>query len=267
MIGGRETRDSDCDEDSSVQSIRMAIKAGIRCIDTAEMYAAGFTEELVGRAIQPFPRDNLQIISKVSPHNLGFDDVLRSAEASLKRLGTDYLDVYLIHKPNPTIPLRETMKAMRTLRERGLIREVGVSNFSVGSLQKAQAYLEAPVVLDQVHYNLIYREPETSGLLEYCRDNDIFLMAWRPLEKGAILENCPPVLEEVCAKHQKTPAQVAINWLISQDQVITLSTMRREKSLKDNLGAVGWHLESNDIEKLRSQFTGQQKVSNREPLG
>ena len=91
-------------------------------------------------------------------------------------------------------------------------------------------------------------------------------MAWRPLEKGAILVNCPSVLEEVCSKYQKSPAQVAINWLISQSQVITLSTMRSERSLRDNLGAVGWNMQPEDTEKLRTQFPGQKKVSNREAL-
>ena len=266
MIGGAETRDSDCDEDSAVRSIRRGIEAGVSCIDTAEMYADGFTEELIGRAIQSYPRNQLQIMSKVSPQNLRYDDVLRSVEASLERLGIDYLDVYLIHKPNPTIPLLETMEAMRALLEEGLIREVGVSNFSVDSLRKAQECLGTPVVLKQVHYNLIYREPEISCLLDYCQDNDIFLMAWRPLEKGAILENCPPVLDEVCAKYDRSLAQVAINWLISQSRVVTLSTMRSERSLQDNLGAVGWNLQSEDIEKLRSQFPNQKTVSNREPL-
>jgi diketogulonate reductase-like aldo/keto reductase len=266
MIGGAETRDSNCNEESAVRSIRRGIEAGFSCIDTAEMYAGGFTEELIGRAVQANSRDQLQVMSKVSPQNLRYDDVLRSAEASLKRLKLDYLDVYLIHKPNPTIPLRETMKAMRALREEGLIREVGASNFSVTSLRKAQESLGAPVVLNQVHYNLIYREPEISDLLGYCQDNDVFLMAWRPLEKGAILENCPSVLDEVCTKYDRSPAQVAINWLVSQDKVVTLSTMRSERHLRDNLGAVGWYLQSEDIEKLREQFPNQKKVSNREPL-
>ena len=91
-------------------------------------------------------------------------------------------------------------------------------------------------------------------------------MAWRPLEKGAIAENSPPVLDEVCSKHGKSSAQVAINWLISQSHVLTLSTMRSERHLRDNLGAVGWNLQSEDIEKLRARFPNQKKVSNREPL-
>jgi diketogulonate reductase-like aldo/keto reductase len=123
MIGGGATRDPECDEDLAVDSIRFGLNAGISCIDTAEIYAAGFTEQLVGRAIQGFPRKKLQLISKVSPQNLRYSDVLRSVEISLERLRVDYLDVYLVHKANPDIPLKETMRAMRSLREQGLVRD------------------------------------------------------------------------------------------------------------------------------------------------
>ena len=115
MIGGGETRDPECDGDLMVESIRFGLNAGLTCIDTAEMYAAGFTEQLIGRAIQGFSRKDLQLISKVSPQNLRYSDVLRSIDLSLKRLQIDYLDVYLVHKPNPDIPLKETMRAMKFL--------------------------------------------------------------------------------------------------------------------------------------------------------
>jgi diketogulonate reductase-like aldo/keto reductase len=266
MIGGALSRETGCDEDAAIESLRRGIKKGLRCIDTAEMYAAGYTEALVGRAIQGFERQDLQIISKVSPHHLHHDDVLRAAEASLKRLGVDALDVYLVHKPNPKIPLGETMRAMRVLKEQGLIKAVGVSNFSVTTLREAQGHLGGEIVLNQVHYNLVYREPEISGLLDYCQKNNIFVMAWRPLEKGALVVDHPLVLEKMCAKYHKSPAQVAINWLVSQERVVTLSTMRSESSVQDNLGAVGWTLETKDIEALRTQFPNQEKVSNREPL-
>jgi diketogulonate reductase-like aldo/keto reductase len=266
MIGGALSREIGCDEDAAIESLRRGLNSGLTCIDTAEMYAAGYTEALVGRAIQGFEREALQIISKVSPHNLQYDDVLRAVEASLTRLGVDFLDVYLVHKPNQKIPLRETMRAMRVLKEQGLIRAVGVSNFSVASLCNAQDFLGGEIVLNQVHYNLVFREPEFSGLLDYCQKNNIFLMAWRPLEKGALLAGRPLVLENMCSKYHKSPAQVAINWLVSQKQVVTLSTMRSERNIQDNLGAVGWQLETKDIEALRAQFPNQEKVSNREPL-
>lgn len=266
MVGGGSARDPGCDENAAVESIRRGIDAGVTCIDTAEMYAAGFTEQLVGRAVQGFPRKELQLISKVSPRNLRYDGVLRSLKGSLERLGVDYLDVYLIHKPNLDIPLQETMRAMRTLLDQGLVRHIGVSNFGVARLRQAQDHLGCPVVLDQVHYNLVFREPEVSGLLTYCQENDIFVMAWRPLEKGVLALECPDIVKNVSEKYGRTPAQVIINWLISQDRVVTLSTMRREKNLRENLGAVGWSLEAGDIEMLRAAFPRQEKVSNREPL-
>ena len=266
MIGGGTTRDPECDENLAVESIRTGLSAGIHCIDTAEMYAAGFTEQLIGRAIKNTPRNELQIISKVSPQNLRYGNVLRSIELSLKRLRIDYLDVYLVHKPNPDIPLQETMRAMKNLREQGLVREIGVSNFGVATLHQAQEHLGFPIVLDQVHYNLVFREPEISGLLSYCQENDIFVMAWRPLEKGVLAADSPDIIKRFSAKYDKTPAQVIINWLISQDNVVTLSTMRSKKNLRENLGAVGWSLEAGDIEELRAAFPNQEKVSNREPL-
>ncbi len=266
MIGGGATRDPECDEDLAVESIRSGIHAGITCIDTAEMYADGFTEQLIGRAIKNFSRHELQLISKVSPKNLRYSDVFQSVELSLERLQIDYLDVYLIHKPNPNIPIKETMRAMRDLREQGLIREIGVSNFSVATLLEAQQHLGFPIVLDQVHYNLVFREPEISGLLDYCRENDIFVMAWRPLEKGVLAADSPDIIKIFSDKYNRTPAQIVINWLISQDNVVTLSTMRSERNLRENLGAVGWSLEAADIEELRVAFPNQEKVSNREPL-
>ena len=266
MIGGAVTKDAACDESVAIESIRRGINSGVTCIDTAEMYAAGYTEEIVGKAIQGFERGSLQIISKVSPQNLRYDDVLRSAEASLKRLGVDSLDVYLIHKPNREIPLNETMQAMHDLKQQGIIGEVGVSNFSVSTLREAQESFDGDIVLNQVHYNLIYREAEVSGILDYCQANNIFLMAWRPLEKGKIVTDCPPVLDKVCSMYNRSPAQVAINWLLSQQCVVTLSTMRSERNLQDNLGAVGWELQTKDIENLRTRFPNQAKVSNREPL-
>jgi len=266
MIGGGATRDPECNEDLAVESIRFGLNAGITCIDTAEMYAAGFTEQLVGRAIKNYTRKELQLISKVSPRNLRYSDVLRSLDLSLERLRTDYLDVYLIHKPNPNIPLKETIRAMKTLREQGLVREIGVSNFGIATLHQAQEHLGFPIVLDQVHYNLMFREPEISGLLDYCQENDIFVMAWRPLEKGVLAADRPDIIKKFSDKYDRTPAQIIINWLISQDNVVTLSTMRSKKNLKENLGAVGWSLEAEDVEKLRAAFPNQKSVSNREPL-
>ena len=266
MIGGALEPDPQCDIHAEIMGIRKGLDLGITCIDTAEMYADGFTEKIVGRAIHGYDRGSLQIISKVSPHHLSYEALLRANEATLKRLQTNYLDVYLIHKPNPEIPLAETMRGMRTLLDQGVVRHIGVSNFNTQTLRKAQDLLGAPIVLDQVHYNLVFREPEKTGLLEYCRENDLFLMAWRPLQKGAIAADPPAILREISAKYGKSPNQVAINWLIAQKNVVTLSTMRQAKHITENLGAVGWSLDAEEVERLRQRFPDQQNVSDREPL-
>lgn len=171
-----------------------------------------------------------------------------------RRLRIEFLDVYLVHKPNPDIPLKETMRAMRALREQCLVRGIGVSNFGVGTLHQTQDHLGFPIALDQVHYNLVFRETEISGLLDYCQENDIFVMAWRPLEKGVLAADSPDIINEFSDKYNRTPAQVIINWLLSQDSVVTLSTMRSEKNLREILIAVGWSLEAEDIEELRAAF-------------
>jgi diketogulonate reductase-like aldo/keto reductase len=265
MIGGATDRDPHCDSAAAVASIRRALDSGVSCIDTAEMYAAGYSEELVGLAIDGRDRDSLQIASKVWPDNLRHDDVLKACELSLERLGINHLDVYLVHAPNPDVPISETMQAMRELVDREMIKAVGVSNFSVASLRRAQDAFDGPIVQNQVHYNLIFREPE-NGLLQYCQENDILLAAWRPLEKGILAQNGSPLMAEMCEKYGRTAAQVSINWLVSQQNVVTLSTMRSPQNLADNLGAVGWTMEAADIESLRRNFPNRSSVSNRAPL-
>src|ERR671923_150108 len=244
------------DDDRDVAAIRAAIERGITHIDTAEGYAGGHAEELIARAIEGMDRPRLFLVSKVAPANLGRDDLLRSAEASLARLRTDYLDLYLIHHPNPSIPLEETMAAMDELASRGLVRHAGVSNFSVERLREAREVAENPVVADQVHYNLVYREPERSGLLEYCQQENVMLVAWRPVELGVLARPETPILDELAAKYGRTPAQVAINWLIVQDAVVTVVKTSSLEHLEEDLGGVGWELETEDVGRLREEFPG-----------
>ena len=198
--------------------------------------------------------------------NQGYDQVLESAEGSLKRMGVDYLDLYLLHAPSRDIEIEKTMKAMDRLMDEGLIRNVGVSNFTVKQMKRAQAATQNKIVATQLHYNLWQRETEIAGLLEYCQKEDVMVMAWRPLEKGSLLEVGEKILKEVANKYKKTPAQIALNWLMSQKNVVTLSKMRSKKHLEENLGAVGWKMEKADIEKLRKEFPDQQKVSGVVPL-
>lgn len=263
-MGGRMEQDPDNDDAADIQAIERAIDAGITHIDTAEMYAAGHAEYLVGKAIKGRDRSRLLLVSKVSPQNLKYDDVMRSCEKSLKRLGTDYLDLYLIHKPNDAIGLKETMQAMNKLQNEGLIRTIGVSNFTKERMREAQMHSDHQIVATQVHYNLAFREPERKRVTDYCRQNDAFLIAWRPLQ--GVVDEQPEIVKGLCAKYGKTPAQIALNWLACQDNVVTLAKMRHPEHLEENLGAFGWEMEKDDVERLRRDYPNQQDVSDAVPL-
>lgn len=266
-MGGRKDRDFDNDDDADIVAIRKAIELGITHIDTAEIYADGYTEQLLGRAIQGYDRSKLFIVSKVQVAHMDYADVLLSCRRSIQRTGLSYLDLYLLHRFNPECDLKRTMQALDELVSEGLVRNIGVANFSKERLAEAQGYTSNKIVCDQVHYNLEFREPERNGLVEYCQANDIFLVAWRPVGKGNLLEDTPSIIQEMSRKYDKTPAQIAINWLISQDSVLTLSKTRNVAHLHENLGALGWTMEEEDIERIRKEYPDQKNISDVVPLG
>jgi len=254
-IGGAVTADTTYDKES-IHAIKTAIELGITHIDTAEMYGHGHAEDLVGEAIKDFNRETLFITTKVSPENLRYDDVIASAKKSLKRLKTDYIDLYLIHLPNPRIPIQETMKALNFLYEQELIKFMGVSNFSVKQMKEAQRSSQNKIVANQVEYSLLVRNNNRyvsdieSKVIPYCQENDIMVIAYRPLKRGGLVKPGFKILDELAKKYNKTQAQIAINWLISKKKVITISKSTNIEHLKENLGAVGWKLKSEDICKL-----------------
>ncbi|MCA9352845.1 aldo/keto reductase, partial [Patescibacteria group bacterium] len=253
-------------DEADITAIKTAIDSGIIHIDTAELYANGYTETLVNKAIRSYDRGKLFIVSKVQPEHFHYDDIINSCQKSIERLGVIYLDLYLLHWYNEDISLKESIEALDELVKRGLVKHIGVSNFTKEHLAEAQEYSENKIVCNQVHYNLIFREPERTGLLEYCQENDVFLTAWRPVEKGALSESVP-IIQEMCDKYQKTPVQIAINWLISQKNVLTLSKTRHKEHFQENLGSISWTMESTDIERLRNEYPNQQDISDSVPLG
>ncbi|PIQ68414.1 MAG: aldo/keto reductase [Candidatus Taylorbacteria bacterium CG11_big_fil_rev_8_21_14_0_20_46_11] len=265
QMGGRLEADTSNDP-KDIEAIRAAIDAGLTHIDTAEMYGQGHTEELVGQAIKGMDRSKLFITSKVAKENHTCDGILESCKKSLARLGVKYLDLYLLHHFSTECPLNEAMKALDGLVEDGLVRAIGVSNFTTAHLKEAQGYTKNKIVCNQVYYNLHAREPETEGLLEYCQKNDVLLVAYRPVEKGALLDDVPDIMDQMCVKHEKKPAQIAINWLISQENVVTLFKTSSELHLKENLGALGWNLSAEDIELLRKEYPNQTSETEM-PLG
>ncbi|WP_347273129.1 aldo/keto reductase [Candidatus Kuenenia sp.] len=257
-IGGGDVADTTYDSED-ISAMKTAIKLGITNIDTAEAYAQGHTEELVGRAIGGFDRKNLFITSKVSPEHLSYEELIVSAKGSLRRLNTDYIDLYLIHAPNPNIPIQETMKAMDFLVEQKLVKCIGVSNFAVEQIKEAQKYTKNKIVANQIEYNLLVRdkgrvtENMESKIIPYCQENNILIIAWRPLAKGELAKPGLRILDELVKKYNRTQPQIAINWLISKKGIVTITKSTKLEHLKENLGAIGWKLQQEDIERLNNE--------------
>ena len=261
MIGGDFYKDLvNNDDKADINAIQTAIDLGVTHIDSSELYAQGCAEELTGVAIKKYDREKLFICTKVSPLNLHYDDLIGAAKGSLKRFQIDYLDLYLMHFPNKNISLEETMPALDRLVDDGLIRYFGGSNFTVEQIKEAQSYAKHKFVANQYHYNLIVREPEKNGLLEYCQKNDIILIAWRPVQDTLSLQKGVEMLDKMCEKYSKTPIKICINWLISQPNVVTLAKSRNVEHLKENLGAIGWQMDKVDIEILRKEFPNQREI-------
>lgn len=247
-IGGEYEKDPLTDEQQVTASIHEVISVGITHIDTAEMYAAGYTEELIGKATQYVDRSKLFITSKVWPEHAHFEDVLDAAERSLKRLQTDYLDLYLVHWPNEDIEIEETLEAFDELIEQKLVRNIGVSNFSIKQFQEAQKATKNKLVVNQIHYSLLDQSHE--DIVRFCQKNDTLITAYRPLERGLLTNKNNEKINKLCKKYNKTPSQIALNWLISQPNVTTISKMMKKDHLEDNLGAIGWKMESEDMQLL-----------------
>lgn len=262
-LGGVSERDPENDDARDVAVIRRALDAGLTHIDTAEMYAGGHAEELVGEAIRGVERSRLFLTGKVWKSHLGGDGPLRAAEASLRRLGVDAFDLYLVHQVNPEIPLKETIRTMNRLQREGLARNIGVSNFSLERLKQAQALSEVPIVANQLHYNLQVREIELSGLLDFCQETGVMVIAWRPL-RG--VDCSVPLLTEMAARYGHTPRQLALNWLISQPGVVTIVKASDPLHLAENVGAVDWRMAEEDVERLRGEYPDRRAVSEAVPL-
>ncbi len=233
------------------RAVRQAIDLGYRHIDTAEMYG---NEAEIGKAIRGVDRSGLFITSKVSSANLQTYDVIKACRQSLDRLGTDYLDLYLLHWPNDAIPLGQTMEGMQTLVARGHIKSIGVSNFDVGRLREAMAGSEAPICNNQVEYHPFRPRDE---IPQFCRENGIALTAYCPLGQGTVLGDA--TLQEIGHKYGKSPAQVSLAWLLSKGAVV-IPRASREDHLKANADLDGWELAQEDIEAIDSLGVEQKLV-------
>jgi diketogulonate reductase-like aldo/keto reductase len=236
IIGGAEAK---------VAALKAGLDAGIRLIDTAEVYNS---EPLVARAIEGVPREDLFIATKVLFTHLRRSALVRSLERSLKKLNLGYVDLYQVHQPSPFVPMGETMSAMEEMVDKGLVRYIGVSNFSLKQTIEANNTLKKyRLASTQMPYHLADRRMEKE-ILPYCRKENMALLAYRPLGHGRLCSG--RVLSSIGQKYGRTAPQVALNWLLSQENVFPIPRASTAGHTKENAGAAGWRMSDEDRAEL-----------------
>ena len=241
--GMGEARASAAEE---VVALKLGLDLGMTLIDTAEMYGEGGAEKIAGRAIAG-RRDDLYLVSKVYPHNAGRKDAVAACERSLKRLGTDRLDLYLLHWRGD-VPLAETLDAFAALARDGKIRAWGVSNFDLDDMKELWGLAHGKTcAANQVLYNLRRRGIEWD-LLPWCRSHRMPIMAYSPIEQGRLLTN--PALRRLAKERGVTPAQLALSWVLHQTGVIAIPKAARPDHLRENRAALDLALSPAELDAL-----------------
>lgn len=248
-IGGQGSPDPTGDA-RSLAALRSALELGYTLFDTAEAYAAGHAEELLGQAVRDsgLSRRSLFITSKVSPDHLAYDDVLRSCENSLRRLKMEYLDLYLIHWPKQGMNLAETFRALNALVQQGKVRHLGVSNFNLKMLERAVALSGTPLLIDQVSYCIPDHTCVHNGVLAYCQQNGILLTAYSPVKHRFVKSN--KNLIAIAESRGVSAYQIALAWLTTQPRVITIPMSFDPRHQAENLQAADIVLSASEMDQL-----------------
>lgn len=235
---------------NEIDALRCGLEHGMRLIDTAEMYGEGASEELVGEAIRG-RRDEVFLVSKVMPHNASRRGTVAACEHSLRRLGTDHIDLYLLHWRGQ-FPLAQTVAAFEELVGAGKIRHWGVSNLDVDDMEELAGLRGGPAVAtDQVLYNLMRRGIEYD-LLPWCAQRGIPVMAYSPLEQNRVLAE--PALRQIAERHAATPAQIALAWVLRNDRVIAIPKAATPAHVEQNRSALDIVLSEQDLAALDRAF-------------
>jgi diketogulonate reductase-like aldo/keto reductase len=241
-LGTWQLTGPDCTE-----TVQTALEMGYRHVDTAQAYG---NERQVGMGIDAadVDREDIFLVTKLAGGNRDARSVRRSTRESLHKLGTDYLDCLLIHWPNTPwmADLAETLGAMNDLVDEGLVEHIGVSNFSPDLLAEARDLSTAPILTDQVQYHPYWDQRE---LLDYCRIHDVLLTAYSPLARGGVLDD--PALVTIGNRYDKSPAQVALRWLVQQDGVAAIPKASSRKHLEANLAIFDFELTDEEMARIR----------------
>jgi len=234
-------------EEAEIEAIRYSISKGQNHIDCAELYGAFYTDEVVGRAISGLKREDLYIADKLWKTSVGRGLVRPTVEKMLEKLGTDYLDMLYIHAPWEEINWQEAIPQIGELIDEGMVRDFGVSNFTVTDMETVREIAKHPIVANQMNYNLLYKDEVDETFREYCKEHDIQLVAYQPIKRQEVLNN--KTIQEIADARKATPAQVALAWLLAQGALPIPKAVKREH-IDDNIKAADLQLSDQDIDRL-----------------
>jgi aryl-alcohol dehydrogenase-like predicted oxidoreductase len=273
------------------RAFRASMAEGVTLFDTAEMYGNGASERIIGGMLREGAFEGTPVIATKFaplPYRLSARSLLKAVDKSLERLGIETIDLYQIHFPNPIFKINGLMDALAEAVKAGKVRRVGVSNYGADQMKRAHDRLAShgvSLASNQVEYSLLQRAPETNGVLEACRDLGVTLIAYSPIAKGLLtgkygpggdrpsglvrrigrafgaqnLKKIEPVLNilrEIGEAHNKQPAQVALNWLITQRSTFPIPGAKNELQARLNAGALGWEMTGEEAEKLQLATLG-----------
>jgi aryl-alcohol dehydrogenase-like predicted oxidoreductase len=273
------------------RAFRASIAEDVTLVDTAEMYGNGASERIIGEILREGGFDGTPVIATKFaplPYRFSAKSLLDAVDRSLERLGIETIDVYQIHFPSPILKINTLMDALAETVKAGKVRQVGVSNYGADQMRQAHERLAShgvSLASNQVEYSLLQRAPETNGVLVACRDLGVTLIAYSPIAKGLLtgkygpggdrpsglvrrmgrafgeqnLKKVEPVvniLREIGAAHNKQPAQVALNWLITQKHTFPIPGAKNERQARQNAGSLGWEMTGEEAEKLELATLG-----------
>jgi diketogulonate reductase-like aldo/keto reductase len=235
-------------DDVYVQAIQRALALGQNHLDTAELYGHGHTEELVGQALRTTKREAVYLASKVWVTHYRSELMQPAVASMLERLDTDYLDLLYVHTPKTDVPMAEYMTGLNWVVASGKARAIGVSNMTLNQLQEAVELADYPITALQVRYNVLYKAALPAELLAFCRERHISIVAYRPIERGAVQEH--EVVRDIASTHQATSSQVALAWLLQQPGVYPIPKATSQVHLQENWDAANVVLSEEDMARL-----------------
>ncbi|HCT74339.1 MULTISPECIES: aldo/keto reductase [Psychrobacter] len=242
-LGTWQSTGQDC-----VDVVSQALKMGYEHIDTAQAYG---NEKEVGQGIKQsgVSRDKFFLTTKIFPDDMKFEPekLVAAAKRSLEDLDTDYVDLLLLHWPDDRVPLSETIPALCELQKQGLTRHIGVSNFNIANIIEAEKYADVPIVVNQVEFHPFIKQ---KTLQTFLNNHHILLEAYSPLARGDVFDN--DIIKEIADKHNVTPAQISLAWILSDKYRIAIPKTANPDHLQGNLDAIKVQLSADDIEKISS---------------